>query len=454
MKFRKLMMLLSVLLSVAGCGGENVSSDGNELTFFQVANILNDSIDKKAYDDFKLPFSIENTNAKITYESSNESIISSTGEIYRTDKIEEVKLTATITYKGETKKYDYNIRVMPKEKPIDKNRKITMAYIYNSKFDENQVSKIDILNYSFGTIKNNKLYVGYNDNLRFALGLRSKGLKVNLAIGGWGADGFSDAVLTEESREIFVNSIIEAVKKYNFSGIDLDWEFPGQTAGGLIKARSVDKINFTKFVKLLKSKLNQVDKNLLLTIAVGLGVENAYEIDKIKDDVDYLNLMTYDFGDWTTKKTTHHTNLYLSDMQPYSSADKTVKAYQQKGMPLEKMVLGAAFYGRVSTTEPSDGDGRDLKYITHFAYKSYTDIKKELDNPESKFKQYYDDVAKSTWIYDGVTFISYDDERSLIEKCKYINEQGLAGIMFWELAQDKSYTLLTAINENINLTLD
>ena len=53
-----------------------------------------------------------------------------------------------------------------KEKPIDKNRKITMAYIYNSKFDENQVSKIDILNYSFGTIKNNKLYVGYNDNLR------------------------------------------------------------------------------------------------------------------------------------------------------------------------------------------------------------------------------------------------------------------------------------------------
>ena len=111
MKFRKLMMLLSVLLSVAGCGGENVSSDGNELTFFQVANILNDSIDKKAYDDFKLPFSIENTNAKITYESSNESIISSTGEIYRTDKIEEVKLTATITYKGETKKYDYNIRL-------------------------------------------------------------------------------------------------------------------------------------------------------------------------------------------------------------------------------------------------------------------------------------------------------------------------------------------------------
>lgn len=454
MKLRRMVSLVIIFLFANSCGGENMPSFKNELSYLQVVNIVKNAIDLKAYDDFKLVTSIDDTDAKITYESSNASIIDQDGIINRSDKVEEVRLTATIVYKGQTNKYDYDIKVMPKEKPIDTSKKITMAYIYNSKFNENQVDKIDILNYSFGLVSNNKLVLNYNENLRFALAQRSKGLKVNLAIGGWGADGFSDAVLTDESRETFINSIIEAVKKYNFSGIDLDWEFPGQTAGGLIKARPTDKVNFTKFIKLLRSRLKLVDENLLLTIAVGAGVENAYEIDKIKDDVDYFNLMTYDFGDWTTYKTCLHTNLYNSSNQPYFSVDKTVKAYQSKGMPLEKMIIGAAFYGRLATTEKNDGDGTSLKVITHFDYKSYNDIKKELDNPESEFRYYYDDVAKSPWIFDGETFISYDDERSLMEKCKYIHEQGLAGIMFWELAQDRSYTLLDAISDNINSSFE
>jgi GH18 family chitinase len=452
MKKLRMIILGILLLTSTSCGGDTMSSSSakNELTYLQVVEKVKNTIDLKAYDDFKLLFSVDETDAKITYESSNENAISKEGTINRAYKIEEVKLSANITYKGQTNKYDFNIKVMPKEKVIDKDKRITMAYLYSSKFDEKQMDKIDILNYSFGLVKNNKLVLTNDANLSFAVGLRSKGLKVNLAIGGWGADGFSDAVLTEESRETFANSIIDAVKKYNFSGVDLDWEFPGQNAGGLIKARSSDKVNFTKFIKLLRSKLKTVDENLLLTIAVGAGVENSYEIDKIKDEIDYMNLMTYDFGDWTTYKTTFHTNLYLSSIQPYSSGDKTVKTYYSKGMPMEKMILGAAFYGRVATTVLSEGDGTNMKVITHFNYRSYTDIKKELDNPESKFESYYDDVAKSPWIYDGETFISYDDERSLIEKCKYVNEQGLAGIMFWELSQDKSYTLLTTISENIN----
>jgi chitinase len=39
-------------------------------------------------------------------------------------------------------------------------------------------------------------------------------------------------------------------------------------------------------------------------------------------------------------------------------------------------------------------------------------------------------------------FISYDDERSVKEKCKYVKQHHLAGAMFWEYNNDKKEYLL------------
>lgn len=54
--------------------------------------------------------------------------------------------------------------------------------------------------------------------------------------------------------------------------------------------------------------------NLLLTAAVGAGeatIKNAYEIDKIASDLDFINLMTYDFHGGSWENTTGlHTGLY------------------------------------------------------------------------------------------------------------------------------------------------
>ncbi|MTL35325.1 chitinase, partial [Turicibacter sanguinis] len=61
---------------------------------------------------------------------------------------------------------------------------------------------------------------------------------------------------------------------------------------------------------------------------------------------------------------------------------------------------------------------------------------------EEGFNEYWDDLAKAPWAYNGDTFITYENEKSVAEKMKYVKEKGLLGVMFWEYQTDQTKTLL------------
>ena len=65
-------------------------------------------------------------------------------------------------------------------------------------------------------------------------------------------------------------------------------------------------------------------------------------------------------------------------------------------------------------------------------------------------QRYWDDEAKAPYLFDGSTFISYDDEMSLHEKCVYIKHTGIAGIMYWEHGFDLSGTLLQTLFNDLH----
>ncbi|HEY4061030.1 MAG TPA: glycosyl hydrolase family 18 protein [Puia sp.] len=44
-------------------------------------------------------------------------------------------------------------------------------------------------------------------------------------------------------------------------------------------------------------------------------------------------------------------------------------------------------------------------------------------------------------------FISYDDERSVRDKCRYARKHRLAGVMFWEYSNDQKGYLLRVIHD-------
>ena len=60
------------------------------------------------------------------------------------------------------------------------------------------------------------------------------GLQVLIAIGGWneGVKKYSDMVSDGSLRKHFVDSAVEFLEKYDFDGLDLDWEYPADSERG------------------------------------------------------------------------------------------------------------------------------------------------------------------------------------------------------------------------------
>ena len=67
----------------------------------------------------------------------------------------------------------------------------------------------------------------------------NKDLRTLLAIGGWveGSSRFSELVSFPDLRKHFIDSAIRHIRRHNFDGLDLDWEYPASRPGSLPEDR-------------------------------------------------------------------------------------------------------------------------------------------------------------------------------------------------------------------------
>ncbi len=286
-------------------------------------------------------------------------------------------------------------------------------------------------------------------------GLKSKNpnLKVILSVGGWGAEGFSDAALTAESRQKFAVSGCKLIREYGFDGLDIDWEYPGQP-GDNNRYRKEDKENFTLMLKALREELNKLGPDYLLTIASGADEEyfRWTHLGEAQKYLDFINVMSYDFYSGLSSVSGHHSNLSITG-SPGAIAISTeiaVDRHVKAGVPAAKLVVGVPFYGRYWRGVPDINHGLYQKTSTTGQYKIYTEI---LDNylNINTFTRYWDESAKAPYLYskDSAMVISYEDPQSLALKAEYVKKNHLGGIMFWEYNGDKTGTLLEAIYRNL-----
>ena len=108
--------------------------------------------------------------------------------------------------------------------------------------------------------------------------------------------------LTQESRHLFIESVVEFVDRHQLDGLDIDWEYPGQIGAGN-HFRSEDKQNYTLLLKELRERFDKQEKNLhrrlFLTIAAGASSDFLAhtEMDEVQKWVDTVNLMAYDYDE-------------------------------------------------------------------------------------------------------------------------------------------------------------
>lgn len=281
-------------------------------------------------------------------------------------------------------------------------------------------------------------------------------LKAVLSLGGYAGRGFCDATSTKENREKLINSIDDTIKKYNLDGIDIDWECPYNGGWGTIQCCEEDPIHYTLFIKELREKIGN-DK--IISIAIGAGWEFRHqwiEFKALSEICDYITIMNYDYAYSGTK---YNSSLYNSSQNTHGiSTDDVIKDCINMGIPRDKLVMGAAFYGRIPTTNgmPDYADKNilsSLGFLQGDTAESYRNIISLLNNQNIVVN--WDDEAKNPYLSykhssgEEMFILQYEDPISLGIKGRYVKDNNLRGIMIWETTQDLNGELLSSIHRGL-----
>lgn len=319
------------------------------------------------------------------------------------------------------------------------------------------------------------------------------GLRAIMSLGGYtGSKFFSDAAATPASRQAFVSSCIDEFIKGNlpglapgagagiFDGFDLDWEYPGNNNGNPGNHYSpADVQNFPLLAAEFRRQLNALRPGYRLTAEMGVGLQNAVDLDipALSAALDDLVLMDYDFqGPWVPQGPTNFDSNLLSSpfapnttAEPRISVESSVQYFERHGAPASKLVVGIPYYGHGWTgVEPGPGhglyqpatgpapspdltssgttlpglDGGDPSGTT-----SYYEI---ADQPG--YQWHTDPFTGATWLYNPTskTFWSMQNPTQAFTKGLYINLRGLAGASVWDLSGDSGNQLTSALTKGLN----
>lgn len=204
------------------------------------------------------------------------------------------------------------------------------------------------------------------------------GVRILLCVGGWGrSDGFAEATRDAARRARLVAELVALCESHGFDGIDYDWEHPeGET----------QLADYTRLIVETAAALRP-DGRIVTVAQAGwqdLGAEAYGALDRV-------HLMSYDHD-------------YPQATMEKSRAD--VQRLIGWGCPPEKVVLGLPFYGR---------------------------------NPEREARTYRALVAGQAGADEAGDVIdgyACNGPATIRAKTRYAMEQGLAGVMIWQVYQD------------------
>jgi chitinase len=319
--------------------------------------------------------------------------------------------------------------------------------------DSFRTEKLTHIIFSFCHLQDNRMAVSnaYDSAvIRHLVSLKDKQprLKVILSLGGWGGCRTCPQVFdSRKGRRQFARSVKEILDNFHADGIDLDWEYPALSNVPGYPFSPDDRDNFTQVVRKLRKTLGP-DKEI--SFAAGgftKYLQTSVDWKKLAPLVNYINLMTYDLVSGYDTVTGHHTPLYSTPSQ-VESTDHAVRFLDSIGMPLNKLVIGAAFYARIFEGVDSINDGlyRHGRFKRGVSYREQASVL----SADSGYIYHWDPVAQAPYMYNAAQrlFVTFDDPRSISLKTRYVLQKHLAGIMFWQLGDDSySKGLLDAIDD-------
>ena len=185
-------------------------------------------------------------------------------------------------------------------------------------------------------------------------------------------------------------------------------------------------------------------------------------IPAISASLDFFNIMTYDLMNRRDNVTKHHTGIKLSLT--------AINAYEERGVPAEKMNLGFAFYIKWFKTDPHGRcdinpvgcktalmedpvTGADLGQAGAFSWHDPVPAEVSASFKRAMAHGQYDNNGGGHYYWDSRENIwwSWDTQDAIAEKFPSIMEKkGLGGAFAWGLGEDADkFTHFTTLNSEM-----
>lgn len=222
-----------------------------------------------------------------------------------------------------------------------------------------------------------------------------------------------DSVLSSEVYiEKNINEIVSEINKYNYRGIDIDYE----------RIRTANRDGYLLFLKNLKTELQKHNKTLSVTVFAKtrdslvdtLYVQDWIEISKIADT---LRIMAYDY--------TLQTSTKPGPIGPLEWINEVLQ-YANGKVPSEKIILGIHLYAYL-------WKGEKASALT------YSSVSKIFEN-KSIQSEYKKDIgegyAKYTCSDGSECILYYQTPEGVKTREEIARKNNLKGISYWRLGNN------------------
>ncbi len=263
------------------------------------------------------------------------------------------------------------------------------------------------------------------------------GVKVLISLGGWGWDeAFAAIVAHPEAEDRYFHSVMEILDRFDYDGIDLDWEYP-DTKDEVIGFERLTR----RFRKALDNLGERKGRHMTLTMAASAnpGTLKWLDRDFLLETMDWINVMTYDFaGDWSDVAG-HNAPLFASSRlqgRPRSIEATMDYLIHDRDLPPDRLAVGIPLYGRgFAVAEPYASTKGAPKKRTPGG--DYVRISRLESDPNWVRK--WDDETRTPWLISKKepAVIGYDDPRSVAIKTEWARKKGFRGVFFWQIHGDR-----------------
>jgi chitinase len=260
---------------------------------------------------------------------------------------------------------------------------------------------------------------------------RQHGVKLLMSLGGEASNANNWLSIARNPKyfQHFGDNLEKLLTDHGYDGIDIDWEPSAVT--------TEDGLAYVSFLKGLRARF----PDRIITTALGASEYwiGHFSWKDVADNVDYVNVMTYDYSGGWGGRAAYASGLYPAGAyspEPNLSVEEGMKnLIENHKVPPAKLLMGMTFWpsrfsvNHIGDRFPIDGPGYSMN-ITYAQTMCLLRTGKYIDSWDEKAAMPYMERT------GGGSVVVYESPRSVRLKCEYAAKLGCAGIMIWHLGAD------------------